>query len=168
MAVWDESRTMPGLLVPGTRFCGRRRHFLIDVPLDRWRFCNVLGDPFLPGSELRLRIHKMLLLGSELLYPAPQDDEISCHALELLHQFRRHCGRGGRWCSLSGRCYLRWRILQRQLTDGRKARLLFGNGNVVRRLRGRDTLRLPDQRHCDTDQSCDEKTSQSGECSPVK
>jgi hypothetical protein len=99
----------------------RRRHFLIDVPLDRLRFCNVLGDPFLPGSELRLRIHKMLLLDSEFLYPAPQDDEISCHALELLHQFRRRCGRGGRWCSLSGRRYLLWHILRRQLTGRRKA-----------------------------------------------
>jgi len=135
---------------------------VIDVPLDRLRFWKVLGHLFLPGSELLLRVDKMLLLGSELLYPAPQDDEISCYALELLHQFRRRRGRGGRWCSLSGRRYLRWRILQRQLTDRRKARLLFGNGDVVRRLRGQDTLRLPDQRGCDTDQSRYEKASQGG------
>jgi hypothetical protein len=141
---------------------------VIDVLLDRLGFCNALGHLFLSGSELLLRVDKMLLLGSELLYPAPQDDEISCHALELLHQFHRHCGRGGRWCSLSDRRWLPRRILQRHLTDRRNAGLLFGNGDVVWRLRGRDTLRLPGQRHCDTDQSRYEKASQSGECSPFK
>ena len=141
---------------------------MIDVPLDRLRFCNVLGHLFLPGSELLLRTGKTLLLGSKLLYPAPQDDEISCHALELLHQFRRRCGRGGRWCSLSGRHYLRWRSLQRQLADRRSARLFFGCGDVVWQLCGRDTLRLPDKRGCDTDQGRDEKASQSGRCSLAK
>ena len=67
---------------------------MLDVRLDRLRFCNVLGHLFLPGSELLLRVDKMLLLGSELLYAVPKDDEISCNALELLHQFRRRCGRG--------------------------------------------------------------------------
>ena len=141
---------------------------MLDVRLDRLRFCNVLGHLFLPGSELLLRGGKLLLLGSELLYAAPQDGEISCHALELLHQFRRRCGRGGRWCSLSDRRWLRWRILQRHLTDRGKAGLLFDNGDVVRRLRGRDTLRLPDKRGCDTDQSRYEKASQSERCSPAK
>jgi hypothetical protein len=89
---------------------------MFDVPLDRLRFCNVLVNLFLLGSELLLR---------------------------------GGCGRGRRWCSLSDR----WRILQRHLTDRRNAGLLFGNGDVVRRLRGRDTLRLPDKRGCDTDQS---------------
>jgi hypothetical protein len=153
---------------PGRISARRRRHLVIDVSLDCLRFFNVLGQLFLPGSELLLRIGKTLLLGSKLLYTAPKNDEISCRALELLHQFRRRFGRGERWCSLSGRRYLRWRILQRQLTDRRNARVLFGNGDLVRRVRGRDTLRLPDQRHCDTDQSRYEKTSQSGECSPVE
>jgi hypothetical protein len=139
---------------------------VLDVPLGRLRFCNVLVNLFLLGSELLLRGGKMLLLGSELLYAAPQDGEISCHGLKLLHQFRRRCGRGGRWCSLSDRRWLRWRILQRHLTDRCNAGLLFGNGDVVRRLRGRDTLRLPDKRGCDTDQSRYEN-SQSEECSPV-
>ena len=91
---------------------------MLDVPLDRLRFCNVLVNLFLLGSELLLR---------------------------------GGCGRGGRWCSLGDRRWLRWRILQRHVTDGREARLLFGYGDVVRRLRGRDTLRLPDKRGCDTD-----------------
>jgi hypothetical protein len=138
---------------------------VLDVPLDRLRFCNVLGHLFSLGSELLLRGGKMLLLGSELLYLALQDGEISCHSLKLLHQFRRCCGRGGRWCSLSGRRWLRWRILQRQLTNRGKAGLL-GNGELVRRLRDRDTLRLPDKRGCDTDQSRYEN-SQSEECSPA-
>jgi hypothetical protein len=38
--------------------------------LDRLRFSNVLGHLFLPGSELLLRVKKMLLLGGELLHPA--------------------------------------------------------------------------------------------------
>ena len=132
---------------------------MLHVRLDRLRFCNVLGHLFLLGSELLLRVDKVLLFGSELLYAAPQDDEIPCHALELLHQFRRRCGRGGRWCCLSDRRWLWWRILQRHLTDRRKVRLLFGNGNgdIVRRLRGRN---LPDKRSCDTDQSSYEKVSQ--------
>jgi hypothetical protein len=108
---------------------------MLDVPLDRLRFCNVLINLFLLGSELLLR---------------------------------GGCGRGGRWCSLSDRRWLRWRILQRQLTDRRNARVLFGNGDVIRRVRGRDTLRLPDKRGCDTDQSRYEKTGQSGEFSLVK
>jgi hypothetical protein len=154
---------------PRGRISARRgRHLVIGVPLDRLRFCNGLVHLVLLGSELLLRGDKMLLLASELLYPALQHGEIACHGLKLLHQFRRRCGRGGRWCSLSGRRYLRWRILQRHLTDRRKAGLLFGNDDVVRRVRGRDTLRLPDKRGCDTDQSRYEKTSQSGECSPVK
>jgi hypothetical protein len=33
-----------------------------------------LSHLFLLGSELLLRVDKMILLGSELLYPAPQDD----------------------------------------------------------------------------------------------
>jgi hypothetical protein len=90
----------------------RGRHLVIGVPLDRLRFCNGLVHLFLLGSELLLRGGKVLLLASELLYPALQNDEISCQGLKLLHQFRRRCGRGGRWCSLSGRRYLRWRILQ--------------------------------------------------------
>jgi hypothetical protein len=53
---------------------------MLDVPLDRLRFCNVLGHLFLLGSELLLRGGKVLLLGSELLYPALQDGEISCHS----------------------------------------------------------------------------------------
>jgi hypothetical protein len=57
--------------------------------------------------------------------------------------------------------------LQLHLTDSRNAGLLFGNGDVVRRLRGRHTLRLPDKRGCDTDQSRYEKVSQSEECSPA-
>jgi hypothetical protein len=40
---------------------------MLDVPLDRLRFCNVLGHLFLLGSELLLRGGKVLLLGSELL-----------------------------------------------------------------------------------------------------
>src|SRR5262245_19438115 len=106
---------------------------MFDVPLDRLRFCNVLVNLFLLGSELLLR---------------------------------GGCGRGGRWCSLSDRRWLRWRILQRHLTDRRNAGLLFGNGDVVRRLRGRDTLRLPDKRGCDTDRSRYEN-NQSEQCSPV-
>jgi hypothetical protein len=104
---------------------------MLDLPLDRLRFCSVLVNLFLLGSELLLR------------------------------------GGGGRWFSLSDRRWLRWRILQRHLTDRRNAGLLFGNGDVVRRLRGRYTLRLPDKRGCDTDQSRCEKVSQSEECSPV-
>ena len=154
-----------GCVFRGRISARRGRHLVLDVPLDRLRFCNVLGHLFLLGSELLLRGGKMLLLGSELLYAAPQDGEISCHSLKLLHQFRRHCGRGGRGCSLSDGRWLRWRILQRHLTDRRKAGLLFGNGDVVRRLRGRE---LPDKRGCDTDQSRYEKVSQSEGCSPAK
>src|SRR5262245_16656345 len=59
------------------RISARRRHLVIDVSLDCLRFFNVLGQLFLPGSKLLLRIGKTLLLGSKLLYTAPQNDEIS-------------------------------------------------------------------------------------------
>jgi hypothetical protein len=39
----DEARTLPGLCVPGAHFSGRGRHLVLDIPLDRLRFCNVLG-----------------------------------------------------------------------------------------------------------------------------
>src|SRR5215475_3061532 len=112
------------------------------------RFPGMLDVPL---DRLRLCnvLVNLFLLGSELFW-------------------RGGCGRGGRWCSLGGGRYFRWRILQRQLTDGRKGRLLFGNGDVGRRLRGRDTLSLPDNRGCDTDQSRYEKAGQSGGCSPAK
>jgi hypothetical protein len=82
------------IAIQANRFPG-----MLDVPLDRLRFCNVLVNLFLLGSELLLR---------------------------------GGCGRGGRWCSLSDRRWLRWRILQRHLTDRRNAGLLFGNGDIVR------------------------------------
>ena len=61
----------------GERISARRgRHLVLDVPLDRLRFCNVLSHLFLLGSELLLRGGKLLLLGSELLYAAPQDGDL--------------------------------------------------------------------------------------------
>src|SRR5215470_3649827 len=78
------------IAIQANRFPG-----VLDVPLHRLRFWNVLVNPFLLGSEL-------LLLGG--------------------------CGRGGRWCSLTDSCWLRWR----HLTDRRNAGLPFGNGDVVR------------------------------------
>src|SRR5215475_1791709 len=57
---------------------------------------------------------------------------------------RGGCGPGGRWCSRSDRRWLR--ALQRRPNDRRNAGLLFGNGEVIRRLRGRNWLRLPDNR----------------------
>ena len=70
---------------PRGRISARRgRHLVLDVPPDRLRFCNVLVNLFLLGSELLLRGGKMLLLASELLYAALQHGEISCHASSAL------------------------------------------------------------------------------------
>ena len=73
---------------PRGRISARRgRHLVLDVPLDRLRFCNVL-------------VH-LFLLGSELLYGIPHNGKIACH-LEP-HQLRGNRGRGERWCGLSER-----------------------------------------------------------------
>src|SRR5215471_1422436 len=93
------------IAIQANRFPG-----VLDVPLDRLWFCNVLVNLFLLGNQLFLR-------GGS--------------------------GPGGRWYSRSDRRWLR--ALQRQPNDRRDAGLFFGNGDVIR-LRGRNWLRLPDNR----------------------
>ena len=71
----------------------------------------------------------LFLLGSELLYAVPHDGEIARNGLELLHQLRS-CGRGGRWCGLSDKRWLRKCRMRGHLTGRGGARLLGCNVDV--------------------------------------